>query len=114
MDGPQFWSEGLCQIDGVATVQGLQCLIANILSIAVTLIGFAGLVMMIVAAFRYLVSSGNSKQTETARNAITFAVIGLVLALGSVTILYLVSQFTGIELILNFKIPTDSTTIDSY
>ena len=113
MVGPQTWRGTCVSEDGVATIQGLRCLIANILSIAITGIGFAGFIMLIVGGFRYLTSGGNSKGTETAKNTITFAVIGLVVALSSFVILNLIAEFTGVKTILNFIIPEAGTTIDT-
>lgn len=106
--GPQAWSEG-CQSDGVATIQGIECLLANVLSVAITLMGITGFVMMIFGAFRYLVSGGNSKETETARKTLTYAVIGIVVALASYIILNLIAEFTGVRTILDFQIPDGST-----
>lgn len=111
MTTPQPWTEGYCTIDGVATVQGLSCMIANVLSVAITGIGFAGFVMLIVGSFRYLTSGGNSKGAETAKNTITFAVIGLVVGLSSFVILNLIAEFTGVKTILDFVIPEAGTTI---
>ena len=45
----------------VATIQGLECLIANILTVFIALIGMAAFVMVLIAGFRYLVSGGNTK-----------------------------------------------------
>lgn len=109
----QSW-QGVCvssTISGaedVATVQGLQCLIANVLSVATTIIGFGGFIMLIVASFRYLISGGTSKGTEMARNSITYAVIGLVIALSAFIIINLIAQFTGVSTILQFVIPPSS------
>lgn len=110
MISPQKWS-GDCVESGVATIQGLRCMIANILSVAITAIGFAGFLMLVIGGFRYLTSGGNSKGAETAKNTLTFAVIGLVVALSSFVILNLIAKFTGIETILDFKIPEAGTTI---
>lgn len=109
--GPQEWGEGPtgCQYQGVATIQGIECLIANVLSVAITLIGVTGFVMMIFGAFRYLISGGNSKETESAQKTLTYAVIGLVVALSSFIILNLIVQFTGVEQILNFSIGGNTT-----
>jgi len=112
---PQAWS-GVCVGDSsvipnsgsVATIQGLQCLVANILSVAVTAIGFAGFVMLIIGAYRYMISGGNTKGTESARNTITWAVIGLVVALSSFFIVNIIAQFTGVDTILEFSIPDSS------
>jgi hypothetical protein len=108
--GPQPWG-GDCIEKEVATIQGLRCMVANILSVAVTAIGFAGFIMLIVGGFRYLISGGNSKGTETARNTITFAIIGLVVAISAFVILNLIAKFTGVETILQFIIPPADTNI---
>lgn len=92
----------------IATIQGLQCLIANILSVAITIIGLAGFVMIIVGSFKYMLSGGNAKGTETARNTITFAIVGLVVALSAVIILNLIAAFTGVNIITNFVIPAST------
>lgn len=91
----------------VATIQGIQCLVANILSIAVTGVGLAGFVMMIIGSFKYLLSGGNAKGTEAARGTITYAVVGLVVVLSAFIILNLIQAFTGIspDILLNFRIP---------
>lgn len=93
----------------VATIQGLQCLVANVLSVAITLIGLAGFVMIIIGAFRYLLSGGNAKETEQASNTLKYSIIGLVLALSAFIILNLLSSFTGVTSILNFRIPTSTS-----
>jgi hypothetical protein len=110
----QVWS-GVCvgtadtPTEDVATIQGLQCLIGNVLLIVVSLIGFAGFVMLVVGSFRYLLSGGNSKGTETAQKTMTFAVVGLVVALSSFIILNLLAAFTGVSIIKNFRIPDSNS-----
>ncbi len=94
----------------VATIQGLQCAVANVLSIAITGIGLVGFVMMIIGSFRYLLSGGNQKSTDSARQTLTFAVVGLVVALSAFIILNIIVAFTGIDSILNFDVPDFGTT----
>ena len=105
--GTSTWS-GVCtnngKEDGVATIQGLQCLLANVLSVVITIIGLAGFVMVIVGSFRFLLSGGNAKGVEQGSQTITFAVIGLVVALSSYFILNIVSSFTGVKDILLFSL----------
>lgn len=97
---------------GVATIQGIQCLIGNILQVAVSGIGLAGFVMMIVGSFRYLLSGGNAKNVDDAKKTMTFAVAGLVVALSAFFILNILAQFTGVNSILDFKIPGPSAQPD--
>jgi hypothetical protein len=102
---PTVWTPDYCVIDGVATIQGFQCLIGNVLSVAITLIGLAAFVMMIYGSFRYMLSGGNTKGIEDARHTITYAVVGIVLALSAYIILNLIAAFTGVEEITKFEIP---------
>ena len=93
--------------DKVATIQGIQCLIANVFSVAITILGLVGFVMLVIGSFYYLLSGGNSKGVETAQKTFTYAIIGLVVALSSFIILRFLAQFTGVSLIERFTIPTD-------
>ena len=106
---PQAWS-GVCvagSIVGggdVATLQGFECLIANVFSIIITVIGLAGFVMFVIGAFRWMLSGNDSKGAETAKNTMTFAIIGIVVAISGFIILNLLSSFTNIDL-TKFIIP---------
>jgi hypothetical protein len=91
-------------IDDVLTIKGVEGIVANILAIAITGIGFAGFVMMIVGAFQFLLAGSNSKGMENGRNTITFAIIGLIVALSSWIILNFIATFTGVETIKVFNI----------
>ena len=103
------WEEKTCQIGGVATIQGVACLIANVLSVTLSLIGLAGFIMLIIGSIRWLISGGNAQNIESARKTITFAIIGLVVALSSFMIMNLIARFTGINVITEFFIPSSDT-----
>lgn len=101
-------TEGYCVVGGVATIQGTMCLLANLLSVALTVIGLAGFVMMVVGSLTWLVSGGSSQNVEKARKTMTFAIIGLVVALSSFIIINIISSFTGIDL-TEFVLPSSET-----
>ncbi len=104
------WS-GVCVSEtdpDVATIQGLQCLLANVLSIFLTTLGLVGFVMLIVGSMRWLLSGGSSQNVDKARKTMTYALVGLVVALMSFIILRLIAQFTGVNTIMNFTIPDSS------
>ena len=105
--------EGVCVNNEVATIQGVQCLIANLLSIAVTVVGMVGFIMIIIGAFKFLLSGSSSKGTEEGRNTIGFAIIGLVVALSAYFILNIVASFTGVKSILQFRVSTDQPATSS-
>jgi len=109
------WEEGRCytsvetSVDGgttyqVASLRGIECLLANILATAVTFIGLAAFVMIIYGAFLFLTSGGSSKGTEAGKQAITYAIIGIVVALLAFWILNLISSFTGVRGILQLNL----------
>lgn len=100
------WDNGRCIAPGtdVATLQGLECLFANILSVIVLIAGLAFMAMFIVGGFQYLFSSDDSKQVAAATGTLTSAIIGLVGVIGSWFILRLIENFTGIN-ITTFIIP---------
>jgi len=87
----------------VPTIQGIECLVSNILAVAVTLIGIVAFVMFLVGGFQYLTAGSNAKGVEQGRNSITFAIIGIVLALASIMILNVIARLTGVTTILNFS-----------
>lgn len=95
-----------CVVDGVATIQGIGCLLANVLSVALRLLGLAGFVMIIYAAFNLLMSAGNSQKVEESKKTITFAIIGIILALSAFIIINLIASFTGVSLVKEFTIPS--------
>jgi len=95
-----------CVINDVATIQGIGCLLANILAVTLRLLGLAGFVMIIYAAFTMLLSAGKSQQVEKSKNTITFAIIGIILALSAFIIVNLIANFTGISLVKSLTIPS--------
>lgn len=106
------WS-GVCvggKNDDVATIQGLECLIANVFTVIITLIGLASFVMLIVGSVRWLVSGGNSSNIDKARSTMTYAVIGIVVALSAFIVINLIAGFTGVDIIKSFRIPTSEFT----
>lgn len=94
----------------VATVQGLECLVRNILNIAVTAVGIAAFVMFLVGSFLYLTSGGNPKGTEAGQKTITFAIIGVVVSLTGFIALNFITTFTGVESIKTFTLDTEKQT----
>lgn len=106
------WS-GVC-IDNtnpdVATIQGIECLVRNVLNIAVTAVGIAAFVMFLVGSFLYLTSGGNPKGTEAGQKTITFAIIGVVVSLTGFIALNFITTFTGVESIKTFTLDTEKQT----
>lgn len=58
--------------------KGLVTRATQIVTIAV---GAAAVIMIIIGGFRYVLSAGDSNATQSARNMILYAVVGLIIAL---------------------------------
>lgn len=91
-------------VNDVVTIRGLECLLTNILASATTVIGLASFVMLIVGAFLYLTSGGSTKGTEAGKQTITYAVIGIIVAMLAFFVLTFVASFTGVGGILDFNL----------
>jgi hypothetical protein len=112
------WTEGVCVVGSsseatssnkVATIQGLACLTANVLSVILGLLAFAGFVMFVVAGAKLLISGGQPSHLESAKNTLTYVVFGLLLAVSSFVILNIISLITGAE-ILTFTFLKDTVS----
>lgn len=88
----------------VPTIAGLECVIYNIFRVAISLIGIVIVFMILYGGFQLLTSGGDPKAVEGGKNTITYAVLGLVLAISSWIILTLISRITGNEQILDFEV----------
>ena len=90
--------------DDVVTFGWINTLFERMLGITTSIIGTAAFIMLVIGAFRWLISGGDPKALESARNTMTMAIIGIALILVSWFTLVLISQFTGNTDILQFNI----------
>lgn len=70
------------------TVGGLFAGVANAL---IFLVGAVSVIMIIIGGLRYVLSNGDPKSTESAKNTILYAVIGIVVAIASFAIVNFVT-----------------------
>lgn len=90
--------------DGVATLQGLEGVFQNIISSLLFAAGIVLFFMILAGGFKFISSGGDPKKLESARNTITAALIGITLVAMAYLALVLISEITGNESILNFRI----------
>ncbi len=88
-----------------ATIQNLELIIKNFFNIAIRLAGIAVFIMLIAGGFKYMTAGGDPKAAESARNTITYAILGLALIIGAYVILRLISEFTGVDITI-FRFPS--------
>jgi len=98
------WS-ARCQQNEVATIQGLECLFANVLQIITAGAGIIFFCMFILGGFQYMSSQGDAKGLANANTTLFNSAIGLIGMIGSYLILKLISDLTGIPELLRFQVP---------
>lgn len=68
--------------------------VQGIINVLIGIIGVVAVIMLIIGAFQFVVSSGNSDATKKAKDTILFAIIGIVVALLSFAIInFVLAQF---------------------
>lgn len=91
-------------VEGVATIQGVECLFQNILQVIVPVTGLVFFAMFINGGFKYLTSGGDPKKAAAATKTLTIAFIGLIGVIASWFILLFIKKFTGVDVSI-FTIP---------
>jgi len=72
-------------------------------------IGISAMFMIVIGGFTYLTSAGNNAQTSKAKEIITDAIAGLILALVSYLLLYTINPD-----LVNFNSINQTTTVNSH
>lgn len=100
-----LWTASGCldPTSGIPTIKCFEVIFQEILNVAV---GFAVVVLflfLVIGGFKFLTSGGDPKATESAKNTLTYAILGLALLVGIWFILLFIEKLTGIK-VTEFKI----------
>lgn len=98
------WSSD-CQVDGVATIRGIECLIGRLLTPLPAIIALAAVIMIIMAGIKIMNAGPDAKAYAAGWSTFSYAVIGLILLSVIWFALILISKYTGSTDIINFGIP---------
>jgi hypothetical protein len=90
------WS-GTCVSNGVATINGFECLYKNVLQVIINVAGLVFFAMLISGGFKYLTSGGDPKKVASASSTLSLAVIGIIGVIASWLILLFIKNFTGVN-----------------
>jgi hypothetical protein len=90
----QDWSADCIQ-NGVATLRCIPDLFRNVVNGALMFVGTVAVIMIIYGGIKFVNSGGDQKQTAEARKILTFAILGVILVLGSFAIIYFIGFLTG-------------------
>ena len=98
------WTSSCVDTQGVATLQGFECLFQNLLRVIIPLGGLAVFIVILIGGFQYITSAGDPKQAQKATGMITGAIIGIVVAVGIWFLFQILGAITGLNL-LQFAVP---------
>lgn len=77
------------------TLDKLETIFQNLVTSLLALGGIILLIMLLSSGLKYLTSGGDPKAAEGAKNALTYAIGGLVLLVGSYLLLLIIETTTG-------------------
>lgn len=83
--------------DNPLQLQEISTYIGNIIEAAIPLVGIIAFIMLLVGGFTVLSSGGNPENTQKGKSIITYAIMGIVLAIVSWLILLFIQNFTGAQ-----------------
>lgn len=91
-----------CIEDGVATLNCIPVIFQSVLNWLITFAGVVALFFIIYAGIKYVRSGGDQEKIKSARETLTYAIIGLVIILLSFGIINLIGAITGATCITQF------------
>ena len=93
----QDWTATGCvdSTTGIATLQCLPVVFSNVVRAALIFVGSVAVILIVYAGILLVRSGGDQKQVQSARQIITYAIIGLVIVLCSFAIIYFIGYITG-------------------
>ena len=87
-----------------ADIPSLGCLadtLTNLVNVAFLFLGAATVLFLIYGAIRFVISRGDQKAVQSAKNTITYSIIATVLVLGIYIIINAVTKTLGLPSLLN-------------
>jgi len=76
--------------------EAINRIIETVINIFSLVVGVVSVIMIIIGGFRYITSGGESAGTQSAKNTILFAIVGLVVvALSQVIVRFVLGRVTG-------------------
>lgn len=82
-----------------AVLTDLEFVVQQIIDFALIFAGVVCFIMLLIGGYKYLTSAGEPKAVQSARNTLTYALIGLLVIFFSFLLLRLISSFTGVDLL---------------
>jgi hypothetical protein len=91
------------ETSGVAKLSDLEGVFGNVVQAVLGFAGIALLFMLVAGGFKFITAGGDPKAVESAKQTLTYAILGIVFVASALLILRLIEQFTGAP-VTEFKI----------
>lgn len=94
---PALWGEINCVVDTVATINCIPAVLKLIIQALLMFAGIVAVFLIVHSGAKFVLSSGDPKRVEEARNTLVYAVLGLLIVVSAFLIVRLVSFVTGVK-----------------
>lgn len=101
---PQPAPVGIANSGDIATLKGLEGIFQRIVIAVLGLVAIVLFIYLIYGGISYITSGGQPDKASSARNAITYAIYGVIVVALAYLILRAIAAITGVTGILNFQI----------
>jgi len=89
--------------EDVVQLRYLECVFGNVVNAVLGLAGIVLFIMLLLGGFSYITSGGDPKKVESARNTLTYAIVGMIFIALAYLLLKFIETFTGAP-VTEFKI----------
>lgn len=86
-------------------------LIQIVVQTAIIIAGLAAFIFLILGGFEYLTSGGDKVHAQSARDRITYAILGLVIVVAAIAIANILGAVFGVNILGGIKFPGPPTTV---
>ena len=88
------------QTGDVAHIRGIEKVVENTLSVILYFAGVVLFIMLLVGGFKYITSGNNPESLQSAKNTLTYAIVGIIVIASAFLIINFIELFTGAKVTL--------------
>lgn len=88
-----FLSTSLAQAGSISDATPIATILQNVLDFLLSIVGLVAIIALVIAGILYLTANGDTKRISVAKKAFGFAIIGIVIALGSLIVVSQIGEF---------------------
>ncbi|HEX8932099.1 MAG TPA: pilin [Patescibacteria group bacterium] len=83
-----------CLKDGVATINCVPLIFNNVANAFLTFSGVVAIFLIVWSGIRFITSGGDAKQVASARQTMTYAIVGLIVVLSAYALVFFIGYLT--------------------